>query len=76
MSVSSYIRATLPYISVSLQYLTTLFVSLSLSLTLLCSRPRIRGLVEIEPIFHTVFASVYQYAISELCQGLYHRNGV
>jgi len=36
----------------------------------------IRGLVEIEPIFHTVFESVYHYAISELCQGLYHRNGV
>ena len=43
-----------------------------------CQRVRcpIRGLVEIEPIFHTVFASVYHYAISELCQGLYHRNGV
>ena len=26
-------------------------------------------------IFHTVFASVYHYAISELCKGLYHHNG-
>ena len=24
------------------------------------------------PIFHTVFAHVYHYAISELCKGLYH----
>ena len=24
------------------------------------------------PIFHTVFARVYHYAISELCKGLYH----
>ena len=31
-------------------------------------------MVEIEPIFHTVFASVYHYAISELCKGLYHHN--
>ena len=36
----------------------------------------VRGLVEIVPIFHTVFARVYHYAISELCQGLYHHNGV
>jgi hypothetical protein len=28
------------------------------------------------PIFHTVFAHVYHYAISELCKGLYHHNGV
>ena len=33
----------------------------------------IKGLlVEIVPIFHTVFAHVYHYAISELCKGLYH----
>ena len=31
---------------------------------------------EMVPIFHTVFARVYHYAISELCQGLYHHNGV
>ena len=36
----------------------------------------VRGLVEIVPIFHTVFARVYHYAISELCKGLYHHNGV
>ena len=29
---------------------------------------RIKGLVEIVPIFHTVFALVYHYAISELCK--------
>ena len=28
------------------------------------------------PIFHTVFAHVYHYAISELFKGLYHHNGV
>ena len=33
-------------------------------------------MVEIVPIFHTVFAHVYHYAISELCKGLYHHNGV
>ena len=33
-------------------------------------------MVEIEPIFHTVFAHVYHYAISELCKDLYHHNGV
>jgi len=32
--------------------------------------------VEIVSIFHTVFARVYHYAISELCKGLYHHNGV
>ena len=30
-----------------------------------------KGLVEIVPIFHTVFAHVYHYAISELCKGPY-----
>ena len=34
------------------------------------------GTFEIVPIFHTVFARVYHYAISELCKGLYHHNGV
>ena len=28
------------------------------------------------PIFHTVFERVCHYAISELCKGLYHHNGV
>ena len=28
------------------------------------------------PMFHTVYAHVYHYAISELCKGLYHHNGV
>ena len=36
----------------------------------------LKGLVEIVPIFHTVFARVYHYAISELCKGLCHHNGV
>ena len=39
----------------------------------------IKGLVEIAPILFTldtVFAHVYRYAISELCKGLYHHNGV
>ena len=36
----------------------------------------LRGLVEIVPIFHTVLARVYHYAISELCKGLYHHNEV
>ena len=36
----------------------------------------VKGLVEIVPIFHTVFARVYHYAISELCKGLCHHNGV
>ena len=27
------------------------------------------------PIFHTVFASVYDHAMSELCKGLCHHNG-
>ena len=32
--------------------------------------------LKIVPIFHTVFARVYHCAISELCKGLYYRNGV
>ena len=36
----------------------------------------VKDLVEIVPIFHTVFARVYHCAISELCKGLYYRNGV
>ena len=31
---------------------------------------QVKGLVEIVPIFHTVFAHMYHYAISELCKGL------
>ena len=34
-----------------------------------CSRKNV-------PRFHTVFARVYHCAISELCKGLYYRNGV
>ena len=41
-----------------------------------CVSVCLKGLVEIVPIFHTVFAHVYHYAISELCKGLYHHNGV
>jgi len=33
-------------------------------------------LVEIVPIFLSVFAHVYHYAISELFKGLYRHNGV
>ena len=38
--------------------------------TLLRTGYSVKGLVEIVPIFHTVFAHVYHYAISELCKGL------
>ena len=39
-------------------------------------RKGLRGLVEIVPIFQTLFARVYHYAISELYKGMYHYNGV